>query len=79
VLLEQALAFKDEMDKQDELIDEVEKKIDKAQGKLNNVNEQADRAVEMVNAPSTSLCMYAICIIILLGIVTVGYNVIRKQ
>lgn len=78
-MLEQALGFSDEMDKQDAQIADLEKKISKASDKLKKVNEQADRAVEMVNAPSTSLCMYAICFIVLLGIVTVGYNVINSN
>lgn len=78
-MLEQALGFSDEMDKQDAQIADLEKKISKASDKLKKVNDQADRAVEMVNAPSTSLCMYAICFIVLLGIVTVGYNVINSN
>ena len=68
----------DELDLQNAMLEELETKVDKTQSTLDGVNSRMDDALKIVNSKSSKFCSYVICLIVLLGVLTVGYNALSS-
>eukprot|EP01029_Cantina_marsupialis_P028360 TRINITY_DN776055_c0_g1_i1.p1 TRINITY_DN776055_c0_g1~~TRINITY_DN776055_c0_g1_i1.p1 ORF type:complete len:287 (-),score=86.68 TRINITY_DN776055_c0_g1_i1:108-968(-) len=60
--------------KQNIMLDEINEKAEKTQAELANVNTRMKEVIKKATGGSDKFCMYIICLIILLGILTVLYN-----
>jgi DNA repair exonuclease SbcCD ATPase subunit len=70
----QAEGIRDELTEQNMALKEVEETVDATQERLDTLNERMQKALDMVNDKATNFCAYAVCCIILLGLLTVVYN-----
>lgn len=77
-LKELALAMGDEVNKQGMILGEIENKVDKAQGHLDTVNSKLKRQLQEARS-ADKLCMDIVCCLLLVGIITVVYNMVRKH
>lgn len=68
----------EELQLQDRMIEDVGVKTDKAQDKLDAVNERTKDVLRKMNDKSSRICLYLICFAILGAIAVVLYNMIRK-
>lgn len=71
---ETTVGINDELDLQAEMLRETEAKVDTQQTALNKVNDRMNRTLEVMNSKSTQMCSYIICLVVLLGVLTVLYN-----
>jgi hypothetical protein len=78
-LHEIALAMKDELDVHDVVIGEVTEKADKAKSQLDTVNKKLKKTLDTVNSSGDKFCVNVICLVLLLGILTVIYNMVTKN
>lgn len=78
-LTEAATKIGDELQLQDRMLRDLEEKTDKAQGKMDKTNERLKDAMAVVNAKSTNICLYGICVIILLAVGVIIYNMLMKK
>lgn len=69
----------DELQLQDKMLDDLDSKTDKVQGKLDKTNERMKEALKLVNEKSTNMCIYIICIVLLLGMAGVAYKISQKR
>jgi hypothetical protein len=77
-LHEIALAMKDELDVHDVVIGEVTEKADKAKSQLDTVNKKLKKTLDTVNSSGDKFCVNVICLVLLLGILTVsGVNAVN--
>jgi hypothetical protein len=60
-------------------LDDLAGHVDKTTERLERVTKQIQRVVDTSNDASSKCCSYLICIIILLGIATVIFNVVSKR
>ena len=69
-----------ELQAQEKMLDDLERKTDKTQMKMDNVNEKSKEALAKLNDKSTNCCIYLICLVILgaLGVITYRF-VVTKQ
>lgn len=58
---------------------EVENKVDKVTDKMANVNKQMKETLDKVTGGGDKFCMHMICCIILLGVLTVIYNMVKSH
>jgi SYP7 family syntaxin len=78
-LNELALQMNDELEIQNKMLIELDNKTDKSQGKLDRVNERVQDAIKILNSNrSSKICMYVICLILLLLICYGFYEIIKK-
>jgi chromosome segregation ATPase len=78
-LKETTLAINDELDLQETMLKDTEAKVDAAQSQLDKVNERLKHALELANEKSTQFCAYFICLAILLGLLTILFNLVQKK
>jgi len=78
-LKELAEGMHDEFVKQDKLLGRLEEKAEKVQGTLDGVNERMKDALKKMNDRSTNMCMYILCLVILLGLGYLAYDIARKK
>jgi chromosome segregation ATPase len=78
-LQELAEKMSDELQLQDKMLTDLENKTDKTQTKLDSTNDRMKDALAKINDKSSNMCMYAICIVMLLGIAMVIYNMIINK
>ena len=64
---------------QDKMLSDLDSKTDKTQGKLDNINDRMKDTLAKLNDKSTNVCMYLICLILILGIATVAYSQMKKS
>lgn len=69
----------DELQLQDKMLSDLESKTDKTQDKLDKVNERMTDAMKKINDKASNICIYIICVVLLLGIATVAYNLMKKK
>jgi hypothetical protein len=74
-----ALSIQDELRYQQDLLDDVDKEIEKSQAKLDKANKSLDKARKIANDRTTQTCTYIICLIILLGLATLLFNIVKKS
>ena len=60
------------------MLENLEQKIMDVQDHLDNVNRKMKNTLEQVGRSSDKMCIDIICIIILLGMVGVLYNLVKK-
>lgn len=72
-----ALGIREEATLQNLMLDDLDKDVDKAQAHITRVNDRMKETLAAVNSKSDRFCSYAICIVILLGLLTVLYNMLR--
>ena len=72
-----AHAIHDEVQLQNELIDDTLVKVDETAAQLDGVNDRVKEALKKVNSKSSTFCMYIVCFLLLLGLLTVLYNMIK--
>lgn len=63
-----------ELEEQNKIIEETGEKIDHVQTRLDAANDRLSKAVKILESKSTNICIYGICCVILLAILTVLYN-----
>ncbi len=68
-----------ELQLQDKMLNDLENKTDKTQAKLDATNERMKDALEKINDKASNLCIYIICIVLLLGIISVAFNFATKK
>jgi SYP7 family syntaxin len=78
-LKEMAIGIKDEADKQAHLLDDIEKKTEKVSDKMDATNKNLKKTAAENNRGGDKLCMDMICLILLLGVATVIYNIIKRS
>lgn len=78
-LKEMAEKIGEELQLQDRMIEDVGVKTDKAQDKLDAVNDRTKDVIRKMNDKSSRICLYLICFAILGAIAVVLYNMIRKS
>lgn len=78
-LKEMAEKIGEELQLQNRMIEDVGVKTDKAQDKLDAVNDRAKDVIRKMNDKSSRICLYLICFAILGAIAVVLYNMIRKS
>lgn len=78
-LKELAEGMHDEFVKQDKLLGRLEEKAEKVQGTLDGVNERMKDALKKMNDRSTNMCMYILCLVILLGLGYLAYDLAKKK
>lgn len=64
----------DELQLQDKMLGDLDSKADKTQGKVDAVNDRMKDVLAKVNDKSSNACVYLICVIILLAMASVVYN-----
>jgi len=64
---------------QERMLEDLESKTDKAQGKLDKVNERAKEALAKLNDKSTNCCIYLICIAILGAMAVIAYRFVATK
>lgn len=69
----------DELQLQDKMLEDLDEKTDKAQGKLDRTNDRMADALKKLNDKSSKMCMYLICIVLLLGLASVAYKLATKK
>jgi len=74
-----ALRIQDELQLQEKMIADLDKKTDQSQGFMDKVNARLDRAADTMNDRATNFCLYGICFIVLLGVAAVIYNMLIKK
>ncbi len=76
-LKEMALTMGEELDVQDQMIKEVGLNVDKAAQDLERLNKNVKETLK--EQASQNMCIYLICCIVMLGVVMVAYNMIKKS
>eukprot|EP00753_Platysulcus_tardus_P022605 PLAT9805.1.p1 GENE.PLAT9805.1~~PLAT9805.1.p1 ORF type:complete len:296 (+),score=152.88 PLAT9805.1:80-967(+) len=76
---ELAEAIGTEAEKQNMMLENVKKDVDKAQVKLNRLNKRMKETLEKVGRSGDKFCMDVICIIIILGCLSFIYNNLKSQ
>ena len=78
-LHEIALQMNDELELQNEILMDLDKKTDKSQSKLYGVNERVQNVIKIFNGnQSSKICMYIVCLLLLLLIGYGFYKIIKK-
>lgn len=70
------LNIRDELQRQDVILDDLGEKTDKVKDSLDKATEKVEKILKISNDGSSKFCSYMICFVLLLGILTVLYNVI---
>lgn len=73
------LKIGDEMQLQEKMLEDLETTTDKTQERLDDANKRLDGALETMNDKASNFCMYIVCIVLLLGIAVVAYNMISAK
>lgn len=76
-LKDTTLKIKDELDTQAVMIEDLDKRVDKAQTKLDKVNSRMEMALKLADDKASNFCTYVICFALVLGLATVAYNLIK--
>ncbi len=69
----------DELVLQDKMVADLDKKTDKTQDKMDKVNDRMKDALAKINDKSSNFCVYIICLVLMLGLASVGYNMAMKN
>jgi len=69
----------DELQLQSKMIDDLDKHTDRAQSKMDAVNTRLTDVMRIANDRSSNFCVYAICIVILLAVGVIIYNMLMKR
>lgn len=77
-LKEIALGLNEEVTKQGYIIDNVGKKMDDVNDKLEQTNKNLKKIRKEATRPADKFCMDITCLILLLGVLTVIYNMVKK-
>lgn len=78
-LKEMAIGIKEEVDKQTHLLDDIDGKMEKVTDKMDNTNKNLKKVAAENNRGGDKLCMDMICLILLLGVASVIYNIIKRS
>ena len=60
---------------QDKMLNDLESKADKTQNKMDSTNDRMKDAMKKLNDKASNVCVYIICLFLLLGMVAVVYKV----
>jgi len=69
----------DELQLQDKMLSDLDTKTDKTQGKVDAVNDRMKDVLTKVNDKASNACVYIICLVILLAIASVVYNMVTQK
>jgi len=69
----------DELVLQDKMVQDLDKKTDRTQDKMDKVNDRMKDALAKINDKSSNFCVYIICLVLILGLASVGYNMAMKN
>lgn len=61
------------------MLNDLDGKTDKTQTKLDSANDRMKDMMSKLNDKSSNACVYIICLVILLGIASVVYNMAMKN
>jgi t-SNARE complex subunit (syntaxin) len=75
-LKEMAEAMGEELDAQDQMLKEVDQHVVKAQNDLSRLNKNVNETLK--EQAQQNVCIYLICCIVLLGVLMIGYNLIKS-
>lgn len=64
-----------ELQLQDKMLNDLESKADKTQNKMDSTNDRMKDAMKKLNDKASNVCVYIICLFLLLGMVAVVYKV----
>lgn len=73
-LQELAEKMQDELQLQDKMLSDLDAKTEKTQGKVDKINDRMKDALAKMNDKASNTCVYLICVVLLLGIISVAYN-----
>ena len=73
-----AEGLNEEVTKTGYMIDNIGKKLDHVNDKMEQTNKNMKKVRKEANRPADKFCMDITCLILLLGVLTVIYNMVRK-
>lgn len=69
----------DELVLQDKMLGDLDSKTDKTQNKMDAVNDRMKDALTKINDKSSNFCVYIICLVLMIGLASVAYNMAMKD
>jgi hypothetical protein len=69
----------DELVLQDKMLGDLDSKTDKTQTKMDAVNDRMKDALTKINDKSSNFCVYIICLVLMIGLASVAYNMATKK
>ena len=74
-----AIGLNEELTTQEVMVDNLSKKIDDAGEHLESINSKMKKTLKEASRPADKLCVDIICLVILLGVASVLYNMYKEQ